>query len=108
MIGSFRWITTDGYDKLYKGFREKIDELDIKLNGLQKAEDDYYLTSEYLLKLLNRAYDLFLSSGIEEKRQLLKLILQNSVLDGRLVKYSLLKPFDLILNYANQPTVLRD
>lgn len=93
---------------MYKGFRSKIDEIDSKLFGLQKAEDDYYLTSEYLLKLLNKAYDLFLSSEIEEKRQLLKLILQNSTLDGRLVKYSLLKPFDTILKYADNQTGLRD
>lgn len=92
---------------MYKGFRSKIDEIDGKLLGLQKAEDDYYLTSEYLLKLLNKAYDLFLSSEIEEKRQLLKLILQNSRLDGRLVRYDGLKPFDTILNYADNQLWLR-
>lgn len=91
---------------MYKGFRSKIDEIDNKLSGLQKAEDDYYLTSEYILRLLQNAYNLFVSSEIEEKRQLLKLILQNSVLDGRLVKYSLLKPFDTILNYSDNQTVL--
>lgn len=91
---------------MYKGFRSKIDEIDSKLFGLQKAEDDYYLTSKYLLKLLNKAYDLFLSSEIEEKRQLLKLILQNPTLDGRLVKYSLLKLFDTILKYADNQTGL--
>lgn len=99
-------ITADGYDKMYKGFRAKIDEIDSTLLNLQKAEDDYYLTSEYLLKLLNKAYTLFISSEIEEKRQLLKLILQNSTLDGRLVKYSLLKPFDTILNFADSQTWL--
>lgn len=99
-------ITTDGYDKMYKGFRSKIEEIDIKLFRLQKAEDDYYLTSEYILKLLTRAYSLFVSSEIEQKRQLLKLILQNCTLEGRLVKYSLLKPFDAILNYAGNTTLL--
>ena len=94
-------ITADGYDKMYKGFREKIDGIDSKLSNLQKAEDDYYLTSKYLLELTQKAYNLFVSSEIEEKRQILKLILQNSVLDGRLVKYSLLKPFDTILKYAD-------
>src|SRR3990167_1456056 len=100
-------ITADGYDKMYKAFKLKIDEIDTKLFNLQKAEDDYYLTSEYILRLLQNAYNLFVSSEIEEKRQLLKLILQNSVLDGRLVKYSLLKPFDAILNYTDNPTGLR-
>ncbi len=101
-------ITADGYDKLYKAFKQKIDEIDAKLMNFQKAEDNYYLASEYILRLLQNAYELFVSSEIEERRQLLKLILQNSVLDGRLVKYSLLKPFDAILNYVDNQTELRD
>ncbi|MCD6226134.1 hypothetical protein J7J95_03640, partial [bacterium] len=59
-------------------FREKINEIDSKLANLQKAEDEYYITANYLLELANRAYELFKSSEVEEKRQLLKLILQNS------------------------------
>lgn len=94
-------ITTDEYDKLYKVFQEKIEEIDTKLANLQKAEDNYYLTVNYLLQLANRAYDLFVSSEIEKKRQLLKLLLQNPTLDGKKVRYNLLKPFDTILNYAD-------
>lgn len=102
-----RWsITADEYDKMYRGFRDKIDGIDSKLGNLQKAEDNYYLSVNYLLQLTQRAYDLFISSEIEEKRQILKLILQNSVLDGRLVKYSLLKPFDTILNYSDSQSWL--
>ena len=86
---------------MYKGFREKIDGIDTKLVNLQKAEDNYYLTVNYLLQLANRAYDLFVSSEIEEKRQLLKLLLQNPTLDGKIVRYTLLKPFDTILNFAD-------
>ena len=99
-------ITADEYDKLYKVFREKIEGIDTKLANLQKAEDDYYLSVNYLLQLTQRAYDLFISSEIEEKRQILKLILQNSRLDGRLVRYDLLKPFDTLLNYADNKLVL--
>lgn len=91
---------------MYAGFRTTIDEIDSKLSNLQKAEDDYYLTSKYLLELTQRAYDLFVKSEIEEKRQLLKLILQNSRLDGRLVRYDLLKPFDTLVNYADNKLVL--
>jgi len=45
-------------------FREKINEIDSKLANLQQAEDNYYLTANYLLNLANQAYDLFLSSQI--------------------------------------------
>jgi len=100
-------ITTDEYDKLYKEFRAKIEEVDSKLIGLQKAEDDYYLTATYLLQLANKAYDLFISSEIEQKRQLLKLTLQNPTLDGRLVRYIVQKPFDTILDCADNKLWLR-
>ena len=100
-------ITTDEYDKLYKEFREKIDETDGRLANLQKAEDEYYITAIYLLELANRAYDLFVSSEIEERRQLLKLTLQNLVLNGKKVQFQAQKPFDTILNFADSPSWLR-
>ena len=70
--------------------------------NLQKAEDDYYLTANYLLQLSKQAYELFVSSEMEQKRQLLKLLLQNPTLEGKKVRYSLIKPFDTILNYADR------
>jgi len=45
---------------------------------------------------------LFQSSELEERRQLLKFALQNCVLDGKKVRYTLQKPFDAILIYASR------
>lgn len=101
-------ITADEYDNLYKEFKSRIDETDRKLFNLQKAEDDYYITSNYLLQLANRAYDLFISSEMEQKRQLVKLTLQNLTLNGRKVEYEAIKPFDTILNYADNKLWLPD
>lgn len=68
---------------------------------LQEAEDNYYITAKYILELSNRAYELFKSSEVEERRQLIKLVLQNLRIEGRLVKFEGLKPFDTILNYSD-------
>ena len=68
---------------------------------LQEAEDNYYITAKYLLELANKAYDLFKSSEVEERRQLLKLVLQNLRVEGKTVRYDALKPFDTILNYSD-------
>ncbi len=43
------------------------------------------------------AYDLFLSSEVEEKRQLIKLILSNLKVEDGNVVYDVQKPFDLIV-----------
>ncbi len=99
-------ITSDEHSKFYTEFRDKIAEIDSKLASLQRAEDEYYVTAIYLLELANRAYDLFKSSEIEERRQLLKLTLQNLVLDGKKVQFQAQKPFDTILNFADSPSWL--
>lgn len=96
-----RGITADEYDKKYKRIRQLIDEVEIKLVNLQKAEDEYYLTASCLLQLANRAYELFMGSEMEQKRQLIMLTLQNLKVEGRLVRYDAIKPFDTILNFAD-------
>jgi len=65
--GSHQWIAEDEYNKFYTRFREKINGIDSKLANLQKAEDEYYITANYLLELANRAYELFKSSETGEK-----------------------------------------
>lgn len=94
-------ITDDVYDKFYEEFRTEISEIDTKLSMLQDAEDNYYITAKYLLELANRAYDLFISSEVAERRQLLKLVLSNLTVEGDKVCYDAVKPFDSILVSAN-------
>jgi len=67
-----------------------------KISRLGFADEEYYVTSEYLLQLANRACDLFMSSEAEEKRQLLKLTLQNLKLEGKKVEFELVKRFDKV------------
>ncbi len=100
------WITASEYDKFFTEFRDKIIEIDGKLLSLQKAEDNYYLSANYLLELASRAYDLFKSSEIEERRQLLKLTLENLTLEGKTIRFQAQKPFDTILNFADSPSWL--
>lgn len=101
-----RSITPNEYDKFYNEFREKVEDIDSKLAKLQSAEDNYYLTSNYVLQIANKAYELFKSSEIEEKRQLLKFTLQNLTLDGKIVRFDAQKPFDAIINSSNLETWL--
>lgn len=101
-------ITEDGYDKFFQSFNEKKVEIEARLALLSEAEDSYYITAKYILDIANRAYDLFISSKVEERRQLLKLVLSNLRVEGKLVRYDALKPFDTILNYNDHQLWLRD
>ncbi len=90
-------ITDDEYDRYYQSLREKITDTDTRLAMLQEAEDNYYVTAKYLLELTNRAYDLFVSSEAEERRQLMKLVLRNLKLDNKKLVFEAQKPFDTLL-----------
>lgn len=94
-------ITDDEYDRYYQSLREKVSDLDTRLALLQEAEDNYYITAKYLLELVNRAYDLFLSSELEERRQLVNLVLQNLKLDNKKLVYVAQKPFDTLLSCSD-------
>ena len=93
-------ITESYYNKKREEFRAKQKGISDKISRLGFADEEYYLTSEYLLQLANRAYDLFISSEAEEKRQLLKLTLQNLKLEGKKVEFELVKPFDKVFACA--------
>jgi hypothetical protein len=66
------------------------------------ADEEYYLTSEYLLGLIANASKIFESSKAEEKRQLLNLVLSNLILEGKKVLYDWLNPFDKMVNYSSR------
>ncbi len=70
------------------------------MDNLQQADEEYYITASYILSLANRAYDLFLSSEPDIKRQLLKLLLQNCEINNGSLRYTLNYPFSAIFSYT--------
>ena len=101
-------ITESYYNKKRAEFRAKQKELNKKMEKLNFADEEYYITTDYLLQLASRAYELFESSEPQQKRLLLKETLQNLVLDGSLVRYNEIKPYDKIRLYASRQAWLRD
>ncbi len=94
-------ITESEYDKFYTQFRDQVEDVTSKLAQLQEAEDNYYVTTKCLLEVSSRAYDLFMSSEVEEKRQLIKLVLSNLQVDDGKIVYDVQKPFNLIVNCSD-------
>lgn len=100
-------ITASFYEDKRKEYRDKQKILSDKVTNLQSADEEYYLNSEYLLKIASHAKELFESSEPQEKRLLLKMALQNLRLEGRIVRYDWIKPFDKIALYAPRLDWLR-
>lgn len=94
-------ITENEYDRFYQSLREQVTDVGIRIEQLQEAEDNYYITAKYVLNLTNRAHELFLSSEVEEKRQLIKLVLSNLRIENENVLYNVQKPFNLIVNCSD-------
>ena len=99
-------ITESFYSKKRDEFRTKQKEISDRISKLGIADEEYYLTSEYVLQLATRAYDLFRSFEAEEKRQLLKLMLQNLELDGQRAEFEVEKPFDKVFACTSRQTWL--
>ena len=88
--------------KKRKEYRAKQKEITKKTGKLNYADEEYYLTSEYLLKLASNVGKLFKSSEVHEKRLLLKMALQNLELKGKKVRYDWINPFDKIASYTSR------
>ncbi len=100
-------ITSTFFEKKRKEYRDKQDAIQRKINNLQQADEDYYVSAYYVLNLANHAKDLFKSSEPMEKRQIIKLTLQNLELNGRTIDYKWEKPFDKIAYFADRQEWLR-
>ena len=72
-----------------------------------QADENFYIIANKLIELSSRAWELFESSELEEKQQLLNFLLQNSYLQGKNALFELKNPFSGILEYAKSGSLLR-
>lgn len=72
-----------------------------------EADGNFYITANKLIDLSDKAWEIFESSELEEKQQLLNFLLQNSYLKGKKALFELKNPFSGILEYAKTDSLLR-
>lgn len=95
-------ITTEQYDNLRTQWIKKKMEYEDKLERINTADKEYYVTASYLLELASRSYELFIGSEPEQKRSIIALTLQNlKIKDGKLLT-DWQKPFDSIFIKAER------
>ena len=68
----------------------------IQIEDHTRADEDFYITAPKILDLANKALEIFKSSEVNEKRALINLLLQNPLLSGRKLLFSLRSPFYMI------------
>ncbi len=94
-------ITESEYVRFHQSLKDELTTLTIKLEQIDEAHDNYTITAKLLVDLASRAHELFVSSEVEEKRQLIKLVLSNVRLKDEKMLYDAHKPFDVILKTAD-------
>ena len=90
-------ITKEMFNKKLKEYKERQAEINEELQRYTDADENYYITANMTLNLAKRAYEIFESSEVTEKRQLLNFLLQNLKLRGKKLLFELKTPFDTVL-----------
>ena len=85
-------ITQDEYDKKARELKEKQYKLMDKLKSITEADENYSMTLISLLNICSKAPELFNSSKVEQKRQLINFLLSNLQLRGKKLEYKLKNP----------------
>src|SRR3990167_976761 len=94
-------ITESEYDKFYQSLHDQLICINSRIEQLEESDDNYFTTAKYVLSLANKAHELFENSEVEEKRQLINLLLSNVRVEDEYVLYDVQKPFDMIINCSD-------
>jgi site-specific DNA recombinase len=95
-------------EKLYlekvREYKTRQIEITEEMKNHEKADQNFYVTANMVLNLAARAREIFESSEVDEKRQLLSLVFQNLQLRGVNLSVSVQEPFLTMLDCKNHPT----
>ncbi|MCI5108318.1 MAG: recombinase family protein [Candidatus Pacebacteria bacterium] len=100
-------ITKDIYDKKHQEYADKLQTLEAELSVHREADYEYQTTVSTVISVARRARSIFENcSEPMQKRAFLKFLLQNPVVDGKNLEFSMASPFNLVLELADSPSLL--
>lgn len=89
-------ITADFFNKKLKEYKDKEQEITKEMERYVVKDTHAHVTANTVLSLASRARDIFESSEVDEKRQLLNFVFQNLELKGKKLSVTLREPFKMI------------
>ena len=87
-------ITEEEFEARSTRYRIEQKSIEHKIKNLRGTDENYFRAANYILNLANKAPQIFKSSDIEIKRQLIKLVCRNPVLNDATVSTAIRKPFN--------------
>ncbi len=93
-------ITESMYNKKREEYRERQGKIQLRLGTLQSADEEYYRSVAQIVSVASRAGELFKSSEVAIKRELITLVLQNPVVNDATLCATYKSPFNLFVEGA--------
>ena len=94
-------------EKMYldkvKDYKARQAEIIEQMASHEKADHNFYITANMVMNLAARAREIFESSEVDEKRQLLNFVFQNLQLKDGSLSFSVREPFLTMMDFKNRP-----
>ena len=86
-------ITANEYDRKVQELKKKERDIYEQLKDHSKADEEFLISSSYILELAHNGYSLFKSSQTAKKREILNFVFANFQADGSKLLYKTKEPF---------------
>lgn len=96
-------IDAETYRAKLDGYKKRQREITMEMQAHVDIGENQLITIQTVLNLAQKTRELFVSSNLEEKQQLLKLMFSNLKLNGEKLHVELKEPFYNIAKLPNQP-----
>jgi hypothetical protein len=100
-------IDSETYHLKLEEYKKCQREITSEMQAHVNADETCLITAKTVLDLAKRAKDIFMSSKLAEKQQLLNLVFSNLKLDGKKLLVTLREPFSTLIAVSHQPANLR-
>jgi len=93
-------ITSDEHTKKLSVLKKQQSLINMELEEHSKGDYEFHINVDRVLNLTNNMKDIFDSSEVGEKREILNYLLQNPVVEGANISYDIKKPFTVVMEFA--------
>lgn len=100
-------MDSETYHLKLEEYKKRQREITAEMKAHVNADETCLITAKTVLDLAKRAKELFISSKMPEKQQLLNLVFSNLKLDGKKLLVTLREPFLTLCAMSYQPANLR-
>jgi hypothetical protein len=94
-------------DRMKKKYEDKLKVLEVEMSENTKGSIDYQSTVATIVSLCRRSRELFDSSEVGEKTQIINYVFQNLTVNEKTPCFTMRSPFDLMFELASSPDLLR-